>query len=144
MKFKMPELTIILIILVGILAFVIGYIIASNKTRRHLESQIPLIRKDAATRSRAVIGGQFSEQLSPFLPDFPFKPTETKFLGKPIDLITFVGSDDKRIDEIAFIEVKSGNSKLSPFEKQVKKAIEEKRVNWYEYKIPEELTKRKE
>ena len=35
--------------------------------------------------SRAVLGGQFSEQLAPFLPDFPYPPGECRFLGKPID-----------------------------------------------------------
>jgi len=34
-------------------------------------------------KSRAVLGGQFSEQLAPFLPDFKYLPTECRFVGKP-------------------------------------------------------------
>ncbi len=88
------------------------------------------------------MGGQFSEQLAPFLPDFKYSPTECRFMGKPIDLIVFRGMDEKKIDEIVFVEVKSGNAKISPVEKSLKEAIEKKRVRWEEYRIPDDLTKK--
>ena len=78
---------------------------------------MPNHRKDAILRSRSVLGGHFSEQLAPYLPDFEYLPTECRFIGKPIDFIVFKGMDDKKIDEIIFVEVKSGNAKLSSQEK---------------------------
>lgn len=95
-------------------------------------------------KSRAVLGGQFSEQLAPYLPDFEYLPTECRFVGKPIDFIVFKGMDRKDIDEVVFVEVKSGKSKLSPSEKKLKKAIDEKKVKWVEYRIPEDVTKMRE
>ena len=93
-------------------------------------------------RSRAVLGGHFSENLAPYLPDFPFVPTECRFVGKPVDFIVFKGMDEKKIDEVVFVEVKSGNAKLTEHEKNLKETIDKKRVKWVEYRIPEELTKK--
>ena len=94
-------------------------------------------------RSRAVLGGQFSEQLAPYLPDFPYSPTECRFLGKPIDLVVFKGMDGKDISEVKFVEIKSGKSKLNQHEAKLRDVIKEKKVSWEEYRIPEELTKKK-
>jgi len=50
--------------------------------------------------------------------------------------------DDKSINEVVFVEVKSGNAKLSPQEKKLKETIEKKRVRWEEYRIPRDLIKK--
>ena len=136
---------IIILLLIGmIIAYYIGNKAGHAKREKHWISELPHHRQDAINRSRAVIGGQFSEQLAPYLPNFPYNPNECRFIGKPIDLIVFKGMDEKNITEIKFIEVKSGDSQLSKSEKQLKEAIENKRVSWEEYRIPKELTKRKE
>ena len=111
---------------------------------RYWQKELSNIRQDAVKRSRAVLSGQFSEQLAPFLPEFNFKPTECRFIGKPIDFLVFNGMDNKEIKEVVFVEVKSGKSVLSPIEKQLKKVINEKKVSWVEYRIPEELTNEQE
>ncbi len=144
----MPDiLTIILalVFLAGVaIAYVIGFKSGSFKRDKYWEAELPMHRKEAIMKSRAVLGGQFSEQLAPYLPDFPFLPTECKFLGKPIDFLVFKGMDEKNITEVIFVEAKSGKSKLSPQEKDLKEAIEKKKVRWQEYRIPEELTKDKD
>lgn len=124
------------------LAYFIGYKSGAFRKNRFWEGELPGQRKDAILKSRAVLGGHFSEQLAPFLPDFEFKPNECMFMGKPIDFIVFKGMDEKNIDEVVFVEVKSGKAKLSPQEKNLKEAIDKKRVKWVEYRIPEDLTKK--
>ena len=52
--------------------------------------------------------------------------------------------DEKDIKEIVFVEVKSGKSKLSSVEKKLKETVDKKKVKWEEYRIPEELTKKKQ
>ena len=47
--------------------------------------KFPEAKKAAVRRSRSVLGGIFAEQLAPYLPNFPFSPTEAKFIGAPID-----------------------------------------------------------
>jgi predicted Holliday junction resolvase-like endonuclease len=143
----MDFITIILLLLflVGIvIAYLVGRRNGVFQRDKYWEGQIPDYRKEAIMKSRAVIGGQFSEQLAPFLPGFKYLPTECKFIGKPIDFLVFKGMDDKNINEIVFMEVKSGNSKLSAQEKNLKDTIDKKKVRWEEYRIPEGITKRKE
>ena len=138
--------------LIYILIFLLGFIIAywlgnkfgKYKTNKDWESELPNYRKDAIMKSRAVLGGQFSEQLAPYLPNFQYLPTECKFLGKPIDFIVFKGMDEKKIDEVVFVEVKSGNAKLNEHERNLKDAIDKKKVKWVEYRIPKELTEKKD
>lgn len=93
-----------------------------------------VVRKDAIMRSRAVLNGQINEQLAPFLPGFSWKPSEARFIGKPVDFVVFKGMDEKKIDEVVFVEVKTGKSKLSSQEKHLKEAIENGKVSWAEYR----------
>jgi predicted Holliday junction resolvase-like endonuclease len=133
----MELLTIILVILTAVIFYLLGRLVAERGFRDRLDSA----REDAAKRSRAVIGGQFSEQLAPYLPGFPYKPTEVKFLGKPTDFIVFEGLDEKNITRVVFVEVKSGGSKLSSTEKTLQEAIKKGDVRFETYIVPESLTR---
>ena len=119
----------------------IGYLIGKYIAKKQHQEKIPDIREDAIKHSRAVLSGQFSEQIAPYLPDFLYKPTEARFIGKPVDFVVFKGMDEKKIDEVVFVEVKSGQSQLSKVEKSLRNAIEDKNISWFEYKVPEEVTK---
>lgn len=135
----------LIIFFIGIfIAYRIGQSIGAFRKHKEWESALPDYRKEAIMKSRAVLGGQFSEQLAPYLPDFKYSPTECRFIGKPIDLIVFKGMDEKEISEVVFVEVKSGKSRVSSSEKKLKEAIENKRVRWEEYRIPKEVTERRE
>jgi predicted Holliday junction resolvase-like endonuclease len=133
----MELLTIILVLLTAVIFYLLGRLVAERGFRDRLDDA----REDAAKRSRAVIGGQFSEQLAPYLPNFPYKPTEVKFLGKPTDFIVFEGLDEKKITRIIFVEVKSGDSKLSATEKSLEDTIKKGDVRFELYTVPRELTR---
>lgn len=137
-------LFIILGIIVTLVAiYYIGTQVGRRQAEKEHEARILVEREDAIKRSRAVLSGQFSEQLAPFLPNFPYKPTEARFIGKPIDFIVFKGMDDKKIDEVVFVEVKSGSSTLSTPERRLRDTISDKKVRWEDYSIPKELTEKK-
>jgi predicted Holliday junction resolvase-like endonuclease len=145
----MVEILTIVIVIVFLLAIVISYFIgfrsgAFNKHKEWEQVLMPEHRKDAIERSRSVIGGHFSENLAPYLPDFPYLPTECRFLGKPTDFIVFKGMDEKDINEVVFVEVKSGKSKLNSQERKLKETIDKKKVKFEEYRIPEDITKKKD
>jgi len=124
---------------VAVVAFLAGQYLKNKEWEKNLSD----IRADAIKKSRAVLGGQFSEQLAPYLPNFPFAPTEARFIGKPIDFIVFKGMDEKEISEVVFVEVKSGKAGLSTHERILRDAILAKKVSWVEYRIPEGLTAKK-
>lgn len=144
----MADFSIVLVVLTFLIGVFIAYFVGMRagvfKQNKHWESEMLVHRKDAVMRSRAVLGGHFSEQLAPYLPDFEFNPSECKFIGKPIDFLVFKGLDNKDVDEIVFVEVKSGNSKLTSSEKKIKEAVENKKVSWREYRVPEDITKKKD
>ncbi|MBI2667091.1 hypothetical protein HYX13_05770 [Candidatus Woesearchaeota archaeon] len=136
--------TLILFTFFAIIFLAIGYFIGQKITEHQWKDQLPEIREQAIQRSRSVLAGQFSEQLAPYLPDFPFSPSEARFLGKPTDFLIFRGMDQKQIEEVIFVEVKSGKSGLNTAEKSLKETIMQKKVRWMEYRIPEGVTKKKE
>ena len=116
-------------------SFFLGKFIGKLKSELLFNEKIKNNREDAVKRSKAVLSGQIKEQISPFLPDFPCSAEDVRFIGKPVDFIGFCANENEQIEEILFIEVKTGGSKLSEREKQVKKAVEEKKVRYVEYRI---------
>ncbi len=110
----------ILIAALFLIILFVGYAIGKYVSSKEHQEKIPEIRETAIKQSRAVLSGQFSEQIAPYLPDFPFKPTEARFIGKPVDFIVFKGMDEKKINEVVFVEVKTGKSQLSSVEKSLK------------------------
>ncbi|MBS7261850.1 MAG: Holliday junction resolvase [Treponema sp.] len=119
-------------VLSGLVLFSSGWLLGKISSF----SKIRKVRKDAVTRSRAVIGGQVAEQVSPFLPEFPGNPGDCRFVGKPVDFIVFSGmTENNSVDEILFVEVKTGNSALSEREKQVRDCVMKGRVRYAEYRI---------
>lgn len=123
-----------------VLGLVIGLRLGKRAGKSELEAglerRLQAERSDAVKRSRAVLTGLASEQLAPFLPDFPFDPTELRFIGKPVDFIAFVGSSKGSIEEVAFVEVKSGASSLSPVERSLREAVLAGKIRWLEYRVP--------
>ena len=95
------------------------------------EAEMEQARKSAVTQSRAVLGGKFTEQMAPYLPEFKYDPTEARFIGSPIDLIVFPGLAQGDPEEIVIMEVKSGrNAQLTPQERKIRQLIEEGMVRW--------------
>lgn len=114
-----------------------GILIGTVVQKLRDSAGIKKARNDAVKRSRAVLGGQFGEQLAPFLPEFPCNPGDARFIGKPVDYIAFPGTAEGRsVEEILLIEVKSGTSTLSAREKEIREAVKKGRVRYVEYRIP--------
>ncbi|MBU0586551.1 hypothetical protein KJ780_03495 [Candidatus Micrarchaeota archaeon] len=123
-------LALVLIVAVAILASVVVWLSMNSYWMKRIEDE----RKQAIKKSAEVRAGQFAEQIAPYLPDFPFNPADARFIGKPVDFIVFKGACEKEIEEVIFVEVKSGKSKVSPQEKRLRDVINEKRIRWYEYR----------
>lgn len=120
--------------LIPLLLFFIGIVIGRFIQKLADLSFIKKQKQIAVKKSRAIIGGQVAEQVAPFLPNFPCKVGDVSFIGKPVDFIAFSGLSEKnKIEEVVFIEVKTGQSKLNEHEKQLKEAIQKGRVRYVEY-----------
>lgn len=130
----METLHIIIYLIASIVLLYIGFKIGSVVKDFHWRAKLPKLRQESVKKSREVLTGQFSEQLAPFLPNFPYSPTECRFVGKPIDLIVFKGLDGKEPSEVIFVEVKSGKSTLSTVERKLRDVIKKGKIRWEEFR----------
>lgn len=73
--------------------------------------------------------GQLSEQWLPLMESFPYDPKQFRFLGSPIDGVAF------NEDKIVFCEFKFADSKLSQKQRDIKKLVEQGKVEWKEFKV---------
>jgi len=102
-----------------------------TETWQMMEEERGKAVRDAVTQSRAVLGGKFTEQMAPYLPEFKYDPTEARFIGSPIDLIVFPGLSRGEPEEIVIMEIKSGlKVQLTPQERKIRQLIEEGMVRW--------------
>jgi predicted Holliday junction resolvase-like endonuclease len=113
-----------LIILIAALSLNLFYTLRAVKGLKSKYSKVLSQKK-----SSEVVTGHIAEQLAPFLDNFPYDPKQVKFLGQPIDYIHYGD------DQITFIEVKSGKSRLSKKQKHIKQLIENNQVFWDEVRI---------
>jgi len=115
-------------VLIGLLVALVAFLAWKGRYTR-------TVREDAIIRSQAVITGRVSEQLLPFLPGFGFNPKDARFLGSPVDFVVFDGLDEGALRRVVFVEVKTGNSDLSPRERQVRDAVQDREVEWLELRV---------
>lgn len=100
--------------------------------REWVAGQEARIRRDAVERSEVVVRGRITEHLIPFFPNFPYNPRDARFLGSPVDFVVFSGLSAGFLDEIVFVEVKSGRSaSLSSRERMVRACVEKGRVRYH-------------
>lgn len=93
-----------------------------------LKGKIPKISASSESGAQAVNLGRILERLAPCLDDFCCESGECRSLFDPIDYVAFEGLNRGDISKILFLEVKTGNSRLSVGQKQIKSLIESKQV----------------
>ena len=105
-----------------------------------MQKRIRDARDDALERSRAVLKGKIGEQMAPILDIFPFDVADARFLGSPIDFVVFNGYSDGQTEEVILVEIKTGKSRLSKRERDIKKVVESGKVSFIEVNIDEGFT----
>ena len=53
------------------------------KSRIEMSRRVSDSRREAIKQSRAVLGGRFTEQMTPYLPEFSYDPTEAPLHRQP-------------------------------------------------------------
>jgi hypothetical protein len=103
------------------------WIISIDNKRMAAEQRYMLLLSQK--KSSEVRLGQISENLAPFLKEFKYNPKKCHFLGNPIDYIIF------EEDKVIFLEIKSGESRLSDTQKNIRKLIKEGKVEFDQMRI---------
>ncbi|MBU0761174.1 MAG: hypothetical protein KJ600_04490 [Nanoarchaeota archaeon] len=122
---QISTITILLAAAAFIIVIWLTYKLAVLRADLKWQKNLVSLRKSIADQQRAGIKGKVSETFAPFLGGFPFKPSECKFLGDPIDYVAFEGLDERDVKGVHFVEVKQGTSKLSKHQKQIKDLIDD-------------------
>lgn len=99
------------------------------------QKEIRAARADSNVSQRAIIKGHLAEEICPFLPDFKYGIGDLRMINRPVDFLVFRGMTNDKIEEIVFLEIKSGGSMLTEREKQIRDCIEKGRVSWDLYRI---------
>lgn len=90
-------------------------------------------------KSSEVRTGFLGEALLPLHESFPVDPKTMRFLGSPIDYISFCYETDM----ITFVEVKTGDSQLNENQRAVKKMVEAGKVQFKVVRLNEKGVKMK-
>lgn len=91
-----------------------------------------IIRKDAVTKSQAVVAGKVTEHFIPFLEGWKYNARDARFMGAPVDFIVFDGLSEGNLKQIIFVEVKTNKAQLNQREKQIRDIISNGKVRWEE------------
>jgi predicted Holliday junction resolvase-like endonuclease len=88
-----------------------------------------------AKNTEAINLGFLLEKIVLTFPDFKYNHSECRPLFDPIDYIAFEGLSSGEITNITFIDIKSGNARLTDGQKQIKQTVIDKNVKFrlYEY-----------
>ena len=100
------------------------------KRATKLEKNKKLTTEKATITTKSVNIGRMAEKILPLMDDFKLSIPDCRFLGDPIDLLTFNGLSENKIESISFIEVKTGKARLNAHQKMVKEAVEDHRVKY--------------
>lgn len=101
-----------------------------DERQEELKDKINNATKKAQVTTKAVNIGKNLEKILPTMADFKWVVPDSRFLGDPIDLLTFNGLSQNNVESLSFIEVKSGSARLSNRQKSIRDAIQDHKVSY--------------
>jgi len=106
-----------------------------KERRAFLKKKKGDIPKKSEVGAKAVNLGFLLERLAPTLDGFTFERNDCRSMFDPIDYVIFEGlSKKQKVEKILFVDIKTGNARLSPKQKKIKNAIVENKVEFKTYK----------
>ena len=72
--------------------------------------------------------GKTLEKIVSALPGFPLDRADCRAIFDPIDYVGFVGLSTGNVSRLEFIDIKTGNARLSNVQKAIRDAVEDRKV----------------
>lgn len=110
--------------IVVVLVLVVVLLVWRLQTLKRLVSGLAFDKKSLAVRH-----GKMSEQFFPFMKHYPYQPSGFRFLGTPVDGVQF------EPDRVVLVEFKTGSSRLSAKQKEIKTLVEKGKVEFKEIAV---------
>ena len=96
---------------------------------KHKEEYAKILHQKKSSEVRL---GKMAENMAPFINAWPYDPNNFRFIGNPVDGISF------ERDAIHFIEIKTGKAKLSQSQKAAKQLVKEGKVYFTTFRVDED------
>jgi len=103
--------------------------------QKDLQKKIVLLKKrqimaDEGAEKKAIeVGiGKIIEKVLPAYKNFKMPLADCRFLSEPIDMIVFDGACDLKINQITFLDIKTGNAELNKHQRQIRDAVKDHQV----------------
>ena len=103
---------------------------ALEDRNKKLEKKIKQATEKNVVTTRTTNVGNFLELAVPAAKDFKWVVPDSKYLGRPIDLLVFNGLSNGNVKSLSFVEVKTGNADLNEHQESVRDAIEARKVSY--------------
>lgn len=99
------------------------------RSKTEIQALIKEASKAAVLRSRATLMGRLLERVAPCFRRFAYDPRDMRSICDPLDYVLFDGlTVERKVRQIAFIEVKCGRSRLSSVQRSVRETVDAGRV----------------
>ena len=105
---------------------------------RRLLKAVRQHRKDAIARSRVTQLGKTLEKIAPMFSSFGHHPSDVRPIFDPVDFVIFDGHFQGKVTDITFVEFKTGQSRLTSVQADIRAAVEGKRVRFEERRLAKE------
>jgi predicted Holliday junction resolvase-like endonuclease len=129
----MENLTAVLVLVIVVLA------VALLRLARSIPDRVTQAREDEREvfrrRNAPTLVGNAIQHYVPFLEEFPYHPSDARFLGGLVDFVVFDGLTDGDVRNVVFVEVKKGKQPPSKRQKQVERCIQDGRVDFVTLQI---------
>ena len=125
---------IIVSIIIVVIVLIITYLSYRNSDLRKRNKDLEEKNKKTLhqRKSSEVRLGKIGENMAPFFNEWPYEPNNFRFLGNPVDGISF------NEDEVVFVEIKTGKARLTNSQKSVKKLVKEGKVSFATFRVSED------
>jgi predicted Holliday junction resolvase-like endonuclease len=102
-----------------------------KERREELARARERMTKRAERTAQAVNLGKIVEKIVPSFASFTYTPGDCRALFEPIDYLVFSGLTSRgQVDALLFVDVKSGNARLTNDQKSIKRAVESGAVSF--------------
>lgn len=101
---------------------------SKDKTKYYKKKQASIISMKKSSEIRL---GKIGENMAPFMKGWPYDPNRFRFVGSPVDGLQFTDN------EIIFIEIKTGKSKLNSNQKLARDLIRRGKVSFATFRVDE-------
>jgi predicted Holliday junction resolvase-like endonuclease len=90
------------------------------------------VSADTGAEKKAIeVGiGKIIEKILPSYKNFSIIATDCRFLAEPIDMVIFDGLSENNINNITFLDVKTGNAPLNKHQRLIRDAINDQKVKF--------------